>query len=377
MAAFISELNYVTRASPPEYVEIAVRSDEDPGDLVVSFYDNNGTLKTTDLSASGVVQGEVRLSSLTGVPDNETGWTIYTIAGTDASRDSQLLNGGAASSRFEANYVALSRIEDDGSVTSLDAVGVFNNRAKTLSGGFADGVTARQVTAPGTTGTLQIDGWGNVTRGPKTVNDAVTCFAAGTLIETEVAPVPVERLEVGMFVLTRDDGMQPVRWVGCRLLDRAALSAAPHLRPIRVRKGALGRGLPSSDLLVSPQHRMLVCSDIAERMFGAREVLVAAKQLLELDGIELADDVDEVRYCHFIFDRHQIVLSNGAPTESLFTGPEALRSVGPAARAELFEIFPELLDADAERPAARLLVPGRRARQLAARHHRNERALLG
>ncbi|MDT9702188.1 Hint domain-containing protein, partial [Streptomyces sp. P17] len=93
--------------------------------------------------------------------------------------------------------------------------------------------------------------------------------------------------------------------------DAAALAANPHLRPVRIRAGALGAGVPARDLVVSPQHRVLLRSGIARRMFGASEVLVAAKQLLALDGVELASDLDSVTYVHFLFDRHQIVQSEG------------------------------------------------------------------
>ena len=111
-------------------------------------------------------------------------------------------------------------------------------------------------------------------------------------------------------------------------------------------------------------------------MFGTNEVLVAAKQLLQLDGIDIAEDMTEVQYFHILCDRHEIVLSNGAETETLYTGAEAIKSVGAAAREEIFALFPELQD-DAFIPEpARALVSGRKGRKLAVRHAQKERALV-
>lgn len=208
--------------------------------------------------------------------------------------------------------------------------------------------------------------------------DHVPCFVRGTLIRTDRGEVRVEDLAPGMLVMTRDRGLRPLAWVGRRLIDAATLAARAHLRPIRIRAGALGQGLPRRDLLVSPQHRILVRSRIALRMFGAAEILVAAKQLLQIEGIDIATDLPEVEYVHFLFDRHEIVLAEGAETESLHTGPEALKSVGPAARAEIFAIFPELREGadSAERAGARPMVSGRMGRKLAVRHARKGRELL-
>ncbi|WP_238986837.1 Hint domain-containing protein [Paracoccus sp. MKU1] len=204
------------------------------------------------------------------------------------------------------------------------------------------------------------------------------CFARGTLIETEHGPLPVESLVPGMLVVTRDHGLQPLRWIGSRVLGSRALEASPNLRPIRIAAGALGKGLPQRDLIVSPQHRVLVRSKIAQKMFGTAEVLVAAKQLLQIDGIDIADDLTAVEYFHFLFDRHEIVLSEGAETESLYTGPEALKSVGREAQAEIFGLFPELRDRPEDQmpPGARLLASGRMGRKLAVRHAQHRKALL-
>lgn len=207
-------------------------------------------------------------------------------------------------------------------------------------------------------------------------DDVVPCFTRGTLIETASGPVAVEDLKVGDLVRTRDNGLQPIRWIGSRRLGRAGLAAKPNLRPIRIRAGALGTGTPSADLLVSPQHRILVRSRIAQRMFSTAEVLVAAKQLLQLDGIEIADDLETVDYFHILFDRHEVVYSNGAETESLYTGPQALAGVGKAAREEIFALFPTLAETEDEPQAARLLPSGRQARKLAVRHLQHGKSLV-
>ncbi|MTH63228.1 Hint domain-containing protein [Paracoccus shanxieyensis] len=200
----------------------------------------------------------------------------------------------------------------------------------------------------------------------------IPCFAQGTMIRTDRGEVAVEDLRVGDLVMTRDNGLQPIRWLGNRKLDRVDLALAPRLQPIRIRAGALGDGLPVADLLVSPQHRILVRSAIAQRMFGAPEVLVAAKQLVAIDGIDQVQ-LEEVSYFHLLFARHELVLSNGAETESLYTGAQALKSLGQAACDEIFTLFPELRDAPAE--AARPIVQGSKARQMAERHSRNGKAL--
>lgn len=204
------------------------------------------------------------------------------------------------------------------------------------------------------------------------------CFAYGTMIETEYGSMPIQDLREGMKVWTVDNGMQPIRWIGSRKLSRAVLEGAPNLRPVRISAGALGKDTPSRDLLVSPQHRVLVRSRIAQKLFGQEEVLVAAKQLVLVDGIDIATDLPEVEYFHMLFDRHEIVLSDGAETESLYTGPEALESLGTEAREEIFTIFPELRDRPVdELPAgARLLASGRLGRKLAVRHTKNQRALV-
>lgn len=205
---------------------------------------------------------------------------------------------------------------------------------------------------------------------------AVPCFAGGTIIRSDNGDRRIEDLRCGDMVATRDHGLQPIRWIGSRPLSGQVLAAHPKLRPIRIKAGALGHSTPSSDLLVSPQHRVLVRSKIAQKMFGTPEVLVAAKQLVMLDGIDIADDVESVEYFHILFDQHEVVISNGAETESLYTGPEALRSVGKAAQEEIFTLIPELRGRDYVPEGARVLATGRMGRRLAMRHAQHGKPLV-
>ena len=121
----------------------------------------------------------------------------------------------------------------------------------------------------------------------------------------------------------------------------------------------MGNGCPVRPLVVSPQHRLLVCSPIARRMFGGAEVLVAARQLVGLPGIEVARDIDAVDYVHVMCARHEVIFADGTPVETLFPGKEARKVLPRAALREAALIL---------QVPARPLATGRRARQLAERY---------
>ncbi|NKX74607.1 hypothetical protein HGG73_10585 [Rhodobacteraceae bacterium R_SAG3] len=204
----------------------------------------------------------------------------------------------------------------------------------------------------------------------------VICFTKGTMIMTITGERPVEELRTGDLVLTSDAGFQPLRWIGNRRLSAAQLEQSPNLRPIRIRRGALGSDLPTRDLILSPQHRVLIATPAVERMFGTSEILVAVKHLTELEGIDVIEDAPGVDYWHFLMDRHQVVFSNGARTETLYTGSEALKAVGPDGRLEILALFPELrtetaIDSSAGFSSARMIASGARGRRLAQRIAQN------
>ena len=163
--------------------------------------------------------------------------------------------------------------------------------------------------------------------------DVLVCFVSGTWIDTADGPVAVENLELGDLVKTLDHGLQPIRWIGER-----SVAAHGAFAPICIRKGALGN---RRDLFVSPQHRMLLSDGRAELYFGEQEVLVAAKHLVN-DKTILPVPGGIISYFHLLFDAHEIILSEGIPSESLHPNQQSLRGISPQSRREVLALFPEL-----------------------------------
>lgn len=162
---------------------------------------------------------------------------------------------------------------------------------------------------------------------------SVPCFVAGTMIATPEGERAAETLKPGDLVLTQDDGPQPLRWIGTR-----TVAAVGDFAPIHIRANTFGT---HRDLLVSPLHRVLIRDSLAELLFGDAEVLVAARDLVN-DRSVLRRPGGEVTYVHLLFDRHQVVFSEGLETESFLPGPQTSKSFEAEIVDEICALFPEI-----------------------------------
>lgn len=234
---------------------------------------------------------------------------------------------------------------------------------------------------PGTTNVGQVDGqsvqadqnagssyqYDDVDDGYTYAAVFVPCFAAGTLVATPEGARAVESLAPGDLVLTLDHGPRPVGLVLSRDLDFVA-GDDPCQKPVEFRPGSLGPGLPRRRLVVSPQHRMLVARG------GGEEALVPAKALIGRRGVRAKTGCRRVSYVQLVFDRHELVLSEGVATETFYPGAYAVSACDAATRAELLALFPGLAAGRPVPPARRLLRVGE-ARRTAGRAHRAPSAL--
>ena len=173
------------------------------------------------------------------------------------------------------------------------------------------------------------------------IETVIPCFTRGAMIATSNGSIPVEHLRVGDLVQTADNGLQPIRWIGLRRLNQADLNARPNLRPVLLQPGCLGNSRP---LLVSPQHRFVTQDPGLAEKLATDELFIRAKFLTETPRFKarIAHGKRSVTYIHLMFDRHQVIFADGVATESLYPGPQMLRSLDADALAELQEIFPDI-----------------------------------
>jgi hypothetical protein len=145
------------------------------------------------------------------------------------------------------------------------------------------------------------------------------CFLEGTLIATPTGPRPVEDLRIGDPVLTAEGAVAPVRWMGRRTLHafgpEGYLRADPlRVMPIRIRAGALGAGLPERDLLVSPDHAILV-----------DDILIQAGALVNGRSIVRENRLPErFTFHHVELADHALILAEGVPAETFVDNVDRL-----------------------------------------------------
>ena len=191
------------------------------------------------------------------------------------------------------------------------------------------------------------------------VVNSVPCFVAGTRVRTPRGERRVEALVPGDLVMTQDEGAQPLRWIG-----RRRVAARGDFAPVCIAAGAFG---DHRRLMVSPLHRILIRDSLAEMLFGEREVLVAARDLVN-DRTVRRIEGGMVDYVHILFDRHQVVFSEGLETESFLPGPRIVSSFEAEAINEITTLFPDLdpLTGAGYSPAARRTLRPFEARLLRA-----------
>ena len=161
------------------------------------------------------------------------------------------------------------------------------------------------------------------------------CFTPGTLIETALGEVPVEQLQAGDLLVTLDHGLQPLKLV-LKTVHSFTERNSDH-KPILFTAGSLGPRIPRQDLGVSAQHRFLM-----ENQNDHAQFLIAAKTFLVKPGVRRMEGKSSFIYIHLVMEQHEILLANGAPTESFFPGPQAVKSLSGSARCALMELFPAL-----------------------------------
>ncbi|MCK0138333.1 Hint domain-containing protein [Aliiroseovarius sp. F47248L] len=175
------------------------------------------------------------------------------------------------------------------------------------------------------------------------------CFARGTEILTNLGPRRIETLRVGDLVMTRDSGLQPLRWISASKVNRDRRRGNSQLDPVAIAPDTFAPGVPNKTLRVSPQHRLLMEGPHLDLLLAQDAALVSAKSLVNGDSIfECGAEVDDLEYWHIVLEKHEIVFADGCPAETLHLGDVTLSTLTEAQIEELHAIFPGLTEQQGE-----------------------------
>lgn len=347
---FLSELRYLGGANS-DFIEVTVDAGADVSNLVVTVYRAGGSIRSSN-----------DLSVLT--PTSVNGKDVYLIEAGDATNFNGLALREAVSLSENGTVFSFVSFDDTAAVV-------------TPTTGPAAGLTSTDIGMAGAGSSLETTD-GGATYFTQTTPDPnnVTCLTTGAEVRTKNGLVNVEDLAEGMQILTYEGQYQVLRKIFSRNVGEVELRENQKLFPVRICAGALGNGLPKKDLLVSRQHRMMVSSPIVKRMFDKTNVLVASVRLTSLPGIFVDTSVESVKYFHLLFDDHEVIFADGAATESLYLGAEAMKSLPIQSIDELKSIFPDLVGSFDDHPSKYCMPSNQRQRQLVMRHLKSQHSLV-
>jgi hypothetical protein len=158
------------------------------------------------------------------------------------------------------------------------------------------------------------------------------CYCRGTLVRTPCGNKRVEKLQIGDEVMTASGAARPIKWIGRRSYNGRFVMGRKDILPVCIKAGALADNVPRRDLWISPNHAMY----FEDNLDG---VLIEAKDLVNGASIVQAERVDEVEYFHIELDTHDILIAEGALSESfidddsrgMFHNANEYRALYPAA----------------------------------------------
>lgn len=156
-------------------------------------------------------------------------------------------------------------------------------------------------------------------------------IGAGTKVMTVEGEVSIEDIKPGDLVVTRDHGMQPVRWVGGQECRFGA---------VKFTAGAIRN---SADIYVCPNHRLLLSGPEAMLLFANREVLIPARHFVNGDTV-VVEPERSAHFFHVLLDQPELIYCEASTCESLVPAPEMLEKLPQDMTQQILAIKPDLSD---------------------------------
>jgi hypothetical protein len=183
-------------------------------------------------------------------------------------------------------------------------------------------------------------------------------ICAGANLRTPCGARRIENIRPGDLIVTRDNGLQPVRMVWTRKVSAAELSADPSLAPVVLKPRAVGPMMPQNEISVGAAHRLLIPG---WRLVDVPETTACLIPARDVAGISDAAYVDrsseDATFYNVVFDHHQVFCANGLPVESFLPSPSTMCALDRRVTDDITRLFPELLKSPSSYPPAEYPTP--------------------
>lgn len=320
-ASWVQEMSIATA----QFIHIGQFADLDPDETNYSSENPTPILQSfsqNDITTTEVTQNDANNDGL--LQENDNGQTADTF--TYDVGNGPITSGLDNVARYSANYV------DENGTSQSTTVSVYQTENGDVFVKFPNDL---QISSMEITGKVA-DGYSSITQGTSS-SSRVVCFALGTYIQTPDGHRKIETLRVGDLVVTLDHGERPIRWI--HRAKQPLNIAERDAKPVLIEQGALGTDRPNRDLVVSPQHRILLGGSGQLENTFPEEVLAPAKALTTLQGIRHMNGKRDITWVHFAFDKHEAVYANGCVAESLLFGPMVLNGLSDTQRLVLLDMY--------------------------------------
>jgi len=126
-------------------------------------------------------------------------------------------------------------------------------------------------------------------------------IALGTMVLTLDGEIPVEHLNPGDRIITRDSGMAVLKAVRTQEITT---------RPYRISADRLGPGRPDVDTIVPADQPILVRGLLAKTLFSADNAMVPVSRLADGEYIAKCEE-QTLRVYELEFDTPHVIYANG------------------------------------------------------------------
>jgi collagen type I/II/III/V/XI/XXIV/XXVII alpha len=287
---------------------------------VSTTFDNEGTIVVNTAGGTTTV-GLISGFSNAGLFEIQNGGTLLVQSSTFANTGSLQIDGGAILFTGTVTQVGTLSFSGSTDVLGLQGGAGFTAILVGWQAGNEIQLSGEGFTLGGTADTLEVRQNGSLfatlvapvpyydfaldSSGADAVIDTrVACYAKGTSIATARGDTPVDSLRKGDEIMLATGDTAPAVWIGHRRIDCTRHPRPRNVWPVRVRRDAFGEGLPSRDLLLSPDHAIFIY-----------DVLIPIRLLI--NGVTVTQEtVDEITYYHIELPAHGVILAENLPAES-------------------------------------------------------------